>query len=90
MDTIGATTIPFIVEEATRINVTAIIDAEVICTDGNGVPTFETLYSRCNDHLAFASAFDLLMVGGEILRHLPFAKRKAALRKLLKADRTRR
>jgi ATP-dependent DNA ligase len=85
MDTIGATTIPFIVEEATRINVTAIMDAEVICTDGNGVPTFETL-----DHLAFASAFDLLMVGGEDLRHLPFAKRKAALRKLLKADRTRR
>ena len=27
------------------------------------------------------------MVGGEDLRHLPFSKRKAALRKLLKADR---
>jgi ATP-dependent DNA ligase len=37
--------------------------------------------------LAFACAFDLLMVGGEDLRHLPFAKRKGALRKLLKADR---
>jgi bifunctional non-homologous end joining protein LigD len=70
-----------------RINVTAIMDAEVVCTDGKGVPTFETLHSRCNDHLAFACAFDLLMVGGEDLRHLPFAKRKAALRKLLKADR---
>jgi ATP-dependent DNA ligase len=55
--------------------------------DGNGVPTFEKLHSRRNDHLAFACAFDLLMVGGEELRHLPFAKRKAALRKLLKADR---
>ena len=32
-------------------------------------------------------AFDFLMVGGGDLRHLPFAKRKAALRKLLKADR---
>jgi bifunctional non-homologous end joining protein LigD len=37
--------------------------------------------------LAFACAFDLLMLGGEDLRHLPFIKRKAALRKLLKADR---
>jgi ATP-dependent DNA ligase len=63
------------------------MDAEVICTDGDGVPTFEKLHSRRNDHLAFACAFDLLMVGGEDLRHLPFAKRKAALRKLLKADR---
>src|SRR4029450_2479595 len=34
---------PLIVEEATRLNVTAIMDAEVICTDGNGVPTFEKL-----------------------------------------------
>jgi bifunctional non-homologous end joining protein LigD len=63
------------------------MDAEVICTDGNGVPTFEKLHSRSDDHLAFACAFDLLMVGGEDLRPLPFAKRKAALRKLLKADR---
>ena len=45
------------------------------------------LHSGRNDHLAFACAFDLLMLGGEDLRHLPFAKRKAALRKLLKGDR---
>ncbi|MGC1894932.1 MAG: hypothetical protein WA763_14805 [Pseudolabrys sp.] len=78
---------PLIVEEASRLNVTAIIDAEVICTDGKGIPTVDMLHSRTNDHLAFACAFDLLMVGGEDLRHLPFAKRKATLRKLLKADR---
>lgn len=78
---------PLIVEEAGRLSVTAIMDAEVVCTDGKDVPTFEKLHSRCNDHLAFACAFDLLMVGGEDLRHLPFAKRKAALRRLLKADR---
>ena len=78
---------PLIVEEAARLNVTAIMDAEVVCTNGEGVPTFEMLHSRCNDHLAFACAFDLLMVDGEDLRHLPFAKRKAALRKVLIADR---
>jgi ATP-dependent DNA ligase len=63
------------------------MDAEVVCTDGKGVPTFEILHSRCNDHLAFACAFDLLLLGDEDLRHLPLVKRKAALRKLLKADR---
>ena len=83
----GRNRYPLIIEEAARINVTAIMDAEVVCADGEGIPTFEMLHSRCNDHLAFACAFDLLMLGGEDLRHLPFAKRKAALRKLLKADR---
>jgi bifunctional non-homologous end joining protein LigD len=63
------------------------MDAEGIFTDGKGIPTFDKLHSRRSDHLAFACAFDLLMVGGEDLRHLPFAKRKAALRRLLKADR---
>src|SRR4029453_6882305 len=58
-----------------------------ICTDGKGIPTFDQLHNRRNDHLAFACAFDLLMVGGEDLRHQPYAKRKAALRRLLKADR---
>jgi ATP-dependent DNA ligase len=78
---------PLIVEEAARLNVSAIMDAEVVCTDGRGVPSFDRLHSRTNDHLAFACAFDLLMVGGEDLRPLPLAKRKAALRRLLKAER---
>jgi bifunctional non-homologous end joining protein LigD len=62
-----------------RINVTAIMDAEVVCTDDKGVPTFETLHSRCNDHLAFACAFDFLMVGGEDLSicHLRSVKQLA-------------
>lgn len=78
---------PLIVEDAARLNVSAIMDAEVVCTDGKGVPDFDRLHSRTNDHLAFACAFDLLMVGGEDLRRLPLAKRKAALRRLLKAER---
>jgi ATP-dependent DNA ligase len=64
---------PLIVEEGLRLNVTAIMDAEVICTDGKGIPTFEMLHSRCNDHLAFACAFDLLMVGGENVRQRLYA-----------------
>jgi bifunctional non-homologous end joining protein LigD len=59
---------PLIVEDAARLNVSAIMDAEVVCTDGKGVPDFDRLHSRTNDHLAFACAFDLLMVGGADLR----------------------
>lgn len=77
---------PLIVEDAARLNVSAIMDAEVVCTDGKGVSDFDRLHSRTN-HLAFACAFDLLMVGGEDLRSLPLAKCKAALRRLLKAER---
>jgi bifunctional non-homologous end joining protein LigD len=80
---------PLIVEEAAKLNVSAIMDAEVICTDGKGIPDFDRLHSRTNDHLAFACAFDLLMVGDQDLRRLPLAKRKVALRRLLKAERGR-
>ena len=78
---------PLIVAEAARLKASAILDAEVVCSDKDGVPDLGLLHSRCFDQVAFACAFDLLMLGGEDLRHLPFAKRKAALRKLLKADR---
>jgi ATP-dependent DNA ligase len=33
---------PLIVEEGMRINVTAIMDAEVICTDGKGFPALRS------------------------------------------------
>jgi ATP-dependent DNA ligase len=49
-------------------------------------PDFDRLHSRTNDYLVFACAFDLLMVGGEDLGRLPLAKRKTALRRLLKAE----
>ncbi len=61
--------------------------AEVVCTDGKGVPTFDILHSRLKDDRAFACAFDLLMLGGEDLRHLPFVERKSAPRKRLKGYR---
>jgi bifunctional non-homologous end joining protein LigD len=46
-----------------------------------------TAHNRTNDHLAFACAFDLLMVAGEDLRGLPLTKCKAELRGLLKSQR---
>ena len=78
---------PIIVAEASRLDGSAIIDAEVVCAGEDGVPDFERLHDRTNDHIAIACAFDLLMLNGEDLRRKPFAERKAALRKLLRRSR---
>jgi bifunctional non-homologous end joining protein LigD len=79
---------PLIVEAAAKIDGSAILDAEVVWLDLNGVAQFDALHSRVNDGLATALAFDLLMQNGEDLRRKPFAERKAILRKVL--QRTRR
>ncbi len=74
---------PRIVDEATRIKLMAILDAEVVCLDKDGHSHFDTLHSRCSDHLAVACAFNRLMIDGDDLRRRPFKERKAALGKLL-------
>ena len=68
---------PFIAEEAARLKGTAIIDAEVVCSDEDGVPDFDLLHSRLNDEVAVACAFDLLMRNGD-LRRVPLIERKLA------------
>jgi bifunctional non-homologous end joining protein LigD len=75
---------PRIVEQAARIKGSAIIDAEVVCLDADGVAQFEDLHSRTSDRRAIACAFDLLMLDGDDLRGKPLAERKAALRKILR------
>jgi bifunctional non-homologous end joining protein LigD len=75
---------PRIVETAVRIKGMAVLDAEVVCLDANGHPHFDTLHSRCADHLAVACAFDLLALDGDDLRRKPYSERKDALRKLLR------
>jgi bifunctional non-homologous end joining protein LigD len=78
---------PPIVEAAAKINGNAIVDAEVVWLDSDGVAQFDALHSRVNDGTANALAFDLLMFKGDDLRHKPYRERKAALRKLLRHDR---
>jgi bifunctional non-homologous end joining protein LigD len=73
---------------AAKINGNAILDAEVVWLDSDGVAQFDALHSRVNDAAATALAFDLLMHNGEDVRRKPFAERKAILRKVL--QRTRR
>jgi bifunctional non-homologous end joining protein LigD len=75
---------PRIVEHAARIKGSAIIDAEVVWLDADGVAQFDALHSRVMDQAAVACAFDLLMIDGDDLRRKPLSERKAALRKLLK------
>jgi bifunctional non-homologous end joining protein LigD len=76
-----------IVESAAQIQGSAILDAEVVWLDSDGVAQFDALHSRVNV-AATALAFDLLMHNGEDVRRKPFAERKAILRKAL--QRTRR
>ena len=75
---------PLVFEAASRLKVSAILDAEIVCADNDGRAVFDTLHSRCFDHHAIACAFDLLMLDGEDMRGQPFKSRKAALKKLLR------
>jgi len=78
---------PLLVQDAARIEGSAIFDAEVVWLGSDGVANFETLHSRVNDARATALAFDLLMADGDDLRRRTYVERKAALRKLLRGER---
>lgn len=74
---------PLVVEHGSRLTLSAIIDAELICTDAEGRSDFDRLHCRINGHHAIACAFDLLMLDGNDMRPQPYETRKAALKKLL-------
>jgi bifunctional non-homologous end joining protein LigD len=75
---------PRVVEQAAKIKGSAIIDAEVVWLDTDGIAQFDALHSRVMDHAAVACAFDLMMLDGDDLRRKPLFERKAALRKVLR------
>jgi ATP-dependent DNA ligase len=66
---------PRIVEQAARIRGSAIIDAEVVWLDADGIAQFDALHSRIMDHAVVACAFDLLMLDGDDLRRRPLSER---------------
>jgi bifunctional non-homologous end joining protein LigD len=78
---------PLVVRDAARIEGSAIIDAEVVWFDSDGMAVFDALHSRANDAKVSACAFDLMMLNGEDLRRKPYVERKSALRKLLRHGR---
>jgi len=65
-----------------------LIDGEIIALDHEGAPDFSTLQAAISegktDQLIFF-AFDLLFAGGEDLRRVPLADRKAQLKRMLAA-----
>jgi bifunctional non-homologous end joining protein LigD len=63
----------------------AIIDAEVVCLDGEGKSVFLDLMRKRKVE-ATLYAFDLLWHDGEDLRHLPLLDRKRKLQRLLKGQ----
>jgi bifunctional non-homologous end joining protein LigD len=76
---------PRILEEAARLRVPLIIDAEVVHLSAEGVADFQTLHSRTADEKAVAVAFDLL--SGDDIRRKPLIERKAALKWVLRRSR---
>jgi bifunctional non-homologous end joining protein LigD len=63
--------------------VSAIIDAELVCTGDGGIAEFDRLHCRGYDHEAIACAFDVMMLECMDLRRETLEARKARLRKLL-------
>jgi ATP-dependent DNA ligase len=74
---------PLVTEAVSRIDGSAILDAEVVWIGSDGAANFDALHSRVNDQSAVALAFDLMSLDGEDFRQKPFSKRKAVLRKVL-------
>jgi bifunctional non-homologous end joining protein LigD len=74
---------PRIVAEASRLRAPVILDAEVVCLTRDGVPDFDALHGRVEDHRAVALAFDLLLAGEDIRRQ-PLIERKKELKWVLR------
>jgi bifunctional non-homologous end joining protein LigD len=70
----------------------SLIDGEIVALDHNGAPDFSTLQAAISDgktdSLIFF-AFDLLFADGEDLRSVPLGERKARLKQLLEARKSK-
>jgi hypothetical protein len=80
-----ATRFPLIVQavDALRLR-SCLIDGEAVGCDDDGLPVFQKLRQRRDDHHVFLYAFDLIELDGKDLRHEPIEQRKAVLAKLLR------
>jgi bifunctional non-homologous end joining protein LigD len=66
----------------------AIIDAEIVCLDANGVSRFNQLLNRKTEPAL--CAFDLLWLNGRDLRQLPLSERKDHLARLIRSSECKR
>ena len=79
---------PWIVEAARKIRQKRfVLDGEAVVLGVDGVSDFNALHSRKHDHEVQLCAFDILVEGGDDLRHLPLSMRKTNLQRLLRAGR---
>ncbi len=68
----------------------AIIDAELVSTDSDGIADFGTLHrlmSRRREDGLVAWAFDMMMLDGRDIRALPYVERKAKLDQIVQRSR---
>lgn len=76
---------PWIVQDVARIKIeSAILDAEAVCDNDEGVTDFARLHARCADQSVYAYAFDIMMLNDEDLRDRELGARKALLDKALR------
>ena len=76
---------PLIVEAVNALTVqSCLIDGEAVCCDDDGLPVFQKLRQRQDDHHVFLYAFDLLELNGTDLRREPIEVRKATLKSVVR------
>jgi ATP-dependent DNA ligase len=69
---------PWIVEAARKVRQKSfVLDGEAVVLGVDGVSDFNALHSRKHDHEVQFCAFDILAEGGDDLRMLPLARRRA-------------
>jgi bifunctional non-homologous end joining protein LigD len=75
---------PLIVQAVSLLPVrSCLIDGEAVVCDDDGLPIFQRLRHRHDDHHVFLYAFDLLELDGQDLRGEPLEGRKKGLIRLL-------
>jgi hypothetical protein len=75
---------PWIVESALKNRIKQfVIDGEAVVLGVDGIPDFNALHSRKQDHEVQFYAFDIMALDGDDLRSLPLSMRKTNLGRLL-------
>ena len=76
---------PLVVEAIAALPArSCVVDGEAIAVNDSGLPVFDLIRYRRQDHAVTLCAFDLLELDGEDLRRTPIELRKATLKSLLR------
>ncbi len=77
---------PVVVEALAKLNITAVLDGEVIVVDEDGKSNFQLLQHYEGSFPLEYRVFDVLSINGKDVCHLPLTERKMLLKKLVKKN----